>query len=412
MIRKKYLAILACAATLAGNLTSCSKDDPQPDDPTGPLRKTVLLYAVASNNLASNLTYDKNEILQAAEKMDLRGLSLLVYEVTNQGNPRLLELKRNSQGETKFEEVKSYDREIYSTDPRRINEVITDVRNLRTAESYGLILWSHGLGWSPFFSERDEHGTRSLSWQAPTSTADAYTPTKLDKTLMYSFGADSNNGYTDKIDIDELGAAIPDGMFEYIWFDACMMSGIETIYELRDKCSYFGGYPTEVYNPGMPYHLTLPYLLREKSDLTSCARVFFNYYANSSLPTATVAVVDMSKLEDLADYCREAYSGATPPSASGMQYYSGSQRVAYPFYDLGQYTKAMAASNPAAPDIQEFDRIMDQLVIFKAATPYDFISRPIDPAKYSGISCHLYRDTDTDRAADYYRTLSWYERVY
>lgn len=71
-----------------------------------------------------------------------------------------------------------------------------------------------------------------------------------------------------------LADAIPDGVFDFIWFDACYMSGIETAYELRDKCDTFVAYPTEVYTPGMPYNLTIPYILKETPDLKSAASEF------------------------------------------------------------------------------------------------------------------------------------------
>lgn len=384
--------------------SSCSSDDPGPD-PDVSRKKTLLVYAVASNNLYGNLggttpdpDSDKGEILTAAKNIDLTRYSILLYQVIpGESLPVLLEVVKNNDGSCSYQEVKSYDKSVYSTDPQRITQVINDARTLRPADSYGLILWSHGLGWSPFFSKRDEH-TKSSAGITQASLPQAY-----------SFGMDTNNGYTDKIDIDELAEAIPSGMFEFIWFDCCMMSGIELIYELRGKCDYFGAYPTEVYNPGMPYHLCLPYMMKEKADLRGCAEKFFSYYSKSR---GTVAVVDMSVIEEVADYCRRAYDGATAPSTSGLLYYSGNQSVAYPFYDFGQYTKLMAKTSQTAPSEDEFNQIMDRFVIYKAATDREFTGRPIPAEDYSGISCHRYEETQSDAAADYYRTLSWFKRVY
>ncbi|MDE6299369.1 MAG: hypothetical protein K2M10_06975, partial [Muribaculaceae bacterium] len=357
---------------------------------------------MASNNLYSNLKNDSIEMTKAAQNIDLRENSVLLYLVSPYADrqPGLYELRKNGSN-AKFVPLKEYTREKYSTDPERISEVIADVKELREAKSYGLILWSHALGWSPFFSNRDSYPDLAAS-RADDISASAIQEgaiSKVDYVNLYSFGSDKNpgTGYTDKIDIDELAEAIPDNMFEFIWFDACMMSGIETIYELRNKCEYFGAYPTEVFSPGMPYDLTLPYLVKEKADMVGCGREFFNYYAENdyaSLRTATIAIADMKGLEPVAEYCKRIYSNTVPPSSVGMNYYSGRQNVAYPYYDFGQYTKALIAQHPEE-DEAEFERLMDKFIIYKDATEREFTGQPINQEEYSGVSCHLYKPTQT-----------------
>lgn len=401
--------------------SSCHDKDKEPEWP-GPadhLKKTVLIYAVASNNLYPNLKNDSIEMTKAAQDINLKENTVLLYLVTpyTDRQPGLYELRKNG-SEAKFLPLKEYTREKYSTDPERIAEVISDVKELRKADTYGLILWSHALGWSPFFSDRDSYPMPLASRSDDTlaSSLQEGAISKADFINLYSFGSDKNQvtGYTDKIDIDELAEAIPDNMFEFIWFDACMMSGIETIYELRNKCEYFGAYPTEVFSPGMPYDLTLPYLVKEKADLVGCGREFFDYYANnqfSSLRTATIAIADMKGLEPVAAYCRKVYANTVPPSAQGMNYYSGSQNVAYRYYDFGQYTKALISQH-SEEDASEFERLMDKFIIYKDATAREFTGQPINQEEYSGVSCHLYKPTQSGSAIDFYKRLDWFKRVY
>lgn len=402
MTLRNYYNLLIVSLFTALLFFSCKSSKDEPDDIITKNKMTVLVYAENTN--LSALPSDKAEMLEGAKNMNLNGLTLLIYEVNTSGNPRLLELKKNETGNPTFEILKEYSRSEYSIAPERISEVIKDTRTLKEAEKYGLILWSHGLGWEPFFENNTSRSENILA----ESTEDNI---MMDLPLNYSFGADSSAGEIKKINIDELADAIPDDMFEYIWFDACMMSGIETIYELRNKCNYFGGYPTEIYNPGMPYDRILPYLLSSNPDLVGCAKQVYNYYADSE---CTIAVVDMSKLESVADYCRQAYIGAETVPTTGLQYYSGNQRVTYRFYDFGQYTKLMAESNPNAGSIDEFDKLMNALVIYKEATAYDFSysKKPINPENYSGISCHRYDPEQSDRVIDYYKTLDWFKRVY
>lgn len=396
--------ITGCVATafIAMSMSSCGDNEPDnPDVPgepgeTGNVKTTVLLYAVASNNLYGNLVEDKEEMVAAARQMNLEGLRMLVYQVTPYDVPALLELQKLNDGSLAFVTVKEYDRELYSTDPERISSVIDDVRSAYESELYGLVLWSHGTGLDPFSS------TRSLAEDSHP--------------MMHSFGSDKNPDknptYYDQINIDELADAIPDNVFDFIWFDACYMSGIETIYELRDKCNRFVGYPTEVFTPGMPYDLTLPYILAENPDLEGGAKAFFDYYAGHPSPgyrAATVCVADMDKLEAVADYCKAAYAGTAAPVTSGLLRYT--RGSVGPFFDFGQYTGRMAALNGNAPSFEEFDNKLGEMVIFSAATERDFNYNEINPENFSGISCHVFVD-DGSRKSEFYKTLDWYKRVY
>lgn len=375
------------------SFSSCGDDVPEVKDD---INTTVLLYAVASNNLYSNLIDDKNEIIAAARKMDLKGLRMLVYQVTPYDKPALMELKHSEDGLYDFVTVKEYGKDLYSTDPIRISEVINDVKTGYQSNLYGLVLWSHGTGLDPFDS------TRVVEYEGHP--------------MFHSFGSDrdndKDNSYSDQINIDELADAIPDNLFNFIWFDACYMSGIETIYELKDKCRYFVGYPTEVYTPGMPYDLTLQYILSERPDLTAGAKAFFDYYANypsAAMQVATVCVVDMDKLEGVADFCKIAYADTPVPSTSTLQKYT--RGSIGPFYDFGQYTKAMATGGTSRPNVEEFESAMDEMIIFAAATDKDFNHNPIDSEKFSGISCHIFID-DGSKKNNFYKNLDWYRRVY
>lgn len=380
-------------------LSSCSSGD-EPDN--GQVRDTtILIYAVASNSLSSALVNDKQEMLTAASSMDLDGLSLLLYEVNTTGNPKLSKLVKDKDGTPSFHTVKEYDRSIYSTDPRRISEVIEYTLEYSPARTYGLVLWSHGTGLDPSFS------SHSLSRTDP----------QPGNSMCWSFGQDINQdkdaAYSDRTDIDELADAIPDHVFQFIWFDACYMSGIETVYELRDKCDYFVGYATEVYAPGMPYDLTLPHILRKIPDLQGGAKAFFDYYAynsDSRMRSATVAYLDMKKIEPVADFCKATYVGASAPSTASLQCYT--RGGIGPFYDFGQYSRLMAASGSSGISSDILDSALSDFVIWSAATDLDFSYKPIVKKDFSGISCHRFVAVDNSSKNSFYKTLDWYKRVY
>ena len=392
----KFSIIIGILSILSCIFTSCSNnDDLESPYVKGSSNMTILLYAVASNNLENNLHSDKSEILSAASSIDLNNNNILIYEVTNEHEPRLLKLAEKRNEGFIFETVREYDSEMSSLDPQRIHEVISHVTDHYPSNEYGLILWSHGTGWDPYFSS---------SWNSGSLGVNAY-----------SFGYDrheNDNGH-EELNIDVLADAIPDGVFDFIWFDACYMSGIELIYELRNKCNYFIGYPTEVFEWGMDYSLVLPYLAKKQPDYIGGARAFFNYYAghpNSAARVATVAVIDMSKLEQIADLCKIAYSqGGFVDRFDLVRYSRGSIG---PFYDFGAYTLSMAASSGVDFNEKDWTTSMNEFVVYKNATPTDFKGKSIPADGYSGISCHIYDDLDTSAKEQYYRSLDWYKRVY
>lgn len=385
--------LLICLFISSLTFVSCHKDEPAPTRTT-PVGMSVLLYAIASD---LPLEADKREILRAAESIDLNNNSFYLYQVYETGKPELLKLT-NEKGVAGWQVVKTYDRSLYSTDPEQISTVIEDFRNMGESDQRGIIFWSHGTGWTPSFSN---HGQNETS-NAP---------------VLYSFGADKDRDrdkyYTDKCDIDELADAIPDNMFEFIWFDVCYMGGIETIYQLRNKCKTFVGMPTEDAGNGMPYDICLPYLMHSNPECLKAAKEFFEYYRDGKdvdWAVATIAVADMSKIEPVAAICRDAYTEGPVPSAIGLQKYSRGSNG--PFYDFGQYTRIKADLNPTLPDMSEFDKVMNDFIIYKGATERDFAGNIIDQDNFSGISCHLYNPADKSANSEYYRSLDWYKRVY
>lgn len=373
---------------------SCDKerDMPKPKEAS----RTILIYAVASNNLSSYLDKDMEEMINAAPYVKGLGdnIHVLLYSVAskNATEATIAELLENKDGSWSFQNIKSYDRNTFSTDPKRLSEVFADLRDLATADNYGLVLWSHGTGWLPDFNDHQVPG------------------------IQKSFGWDSYRDVTDKCDVIELADAIPDRMFDFIWFDACYMMSIETVYQFRNKCDYIGGYPTEDWSPGMNYETTLPLLSDVQPDLVGAGKAFFDYY-NSSGMAVTVSVISTQGLEKLADIASEIYSkGSRPESAFGFQDYG---RAPYRgLYDFGQFTRAyltgISDNGENAENIDNlssaFSEALDDVLLYGGCTSKDFYGNinAFDPDIYSGFSCH-FPDTFSNEQEEYYRKLDWYQ---
>ncbi len=382
---KKTITLFASTALLLG--TSCHKDEPAPKKKV--MARTVLVYAVASNNLQSYLVSDKEEMIQAAPNVVGLGdnVKVMLYSVASRNSEEatLAELKKNAAGEWDFETIKTYDRETFSTDPERMSSVFADVKDMSPSQNYGLIFWSHGTGWLPNFSDHN----------VPKSDS-----------RKRSFGTDTFSSVTDYCDIDELAEAIPDGMFDYIWFDACYMMGIEVAYQLRNKCDFIAGYPTEDWNPGMNYDSTLPMLATPEPDLSGAADSFFHYYYDSYM-SVTVTVARTEGLEKLAQAAAAIYeAGERPVTAYGLQNYS---RLMYGMYDFGQYTCAYLSGNKKNDTAlaYEFQSALAEVLVSAHCSETDFNGRDsYNPDIYSGFSCHFPNTSNTKRE-EYYESLDW-----
>lgn len=367
----------------------------------GPAKQVTLVYAVNKNNLSSALDFNMRQMIEGLNTLPTNEYVILVFktfskEIEDEGETKKIEVaglyKAVSGPDADFVLQKEYSRDKLSTDPARMQEIFTDALQEK-GESYNLFLWGHGMAWTPYFSEHTRSGLMpDYVENIPELTA---------------FGGD--NGNSDWADIDELRDAIPDNKFCTIWFDCCYMSNIETIYELRDKCKWMVAYPTEIASDGLPYHLVLPCILNDEPDLAGGCKALYEYYVSRGI-TVTATVMDMSKIEALAESCRAIYlSGEKRPYKYGLQNYSRS--YSNPYYDLGQYAREYAQANDAERLIPKFQEALNEFVVYTVASERDFNSKPIRPEDYSGLSTHYYQNGTSEKEA-YYRQLGWYKATY
>ncbi len=388
---------------------SCSKSSDEPDPSERRAYSSLLLYAVASNNLASALHDDINEMLNACEYIDMDRNDIYVYYLTKTKMPALYAVRKKSSGDDyELVSVKDYDRSVYSTDPTRISEVIADYNSIASpSDSKGIIFWSHGTGWSPDFSDHKVpgSGSKALDYLPPATN--------------HSYGYDDFKGHVDKCDIIELADAIPDGYFNFIWFDCCYMGGIETLYQLRDKAEYIVAYPTEVWSEGMPYDLTIPSIVRKNPDLIGAAARFADYFI-SKKRAVTIGVFEMKQIEAVAEVAMQR-ADKDPAPKHLLQCYSRSPIG--PFYDFGQMTKSAIldfkgswsreAFDKAMSEFEdsELDEVLDKFTVYKAAYTKDFDNNDLKLKYYSGISAH-YHYYDYTEESNYYLKLDWYKRTH
>ncbi len=391
----KYLLISALMLVAA----ACGHHEPDGGKTRtdGDVKRAILVYAVNNSSLAYDFKDDYNEMLTALSAVDNSDCRLLVYYTESDSECGIYEAVKSKgkgnaaakQGEYEFVKRKSYRRDVPSTHPDRIADVIDYALTLFPNAAYDLIFWGHGMSWRPDFSDHQLNSPLK-----PKGYGGEYNPT---------------GSQLDWTSISELANAVPDHKFQTIWFDCCYMTGIEVVYQFRNKCSTFVGYPTEVWQDGMQYDEVLPYLLRDTPDVVGGAMAFYTHYASDQEPV-TVAVIDMSKIEPLADAARVSVkSGDLRPSESELLNYSRSRN--WPFYDFRQFFSLTASLNGDDAAAAKVENVVTDAVVYSAAFGTNFNMRPWDVSLISGLSTHYYKATDS-KEEKYYRTLDWYKRVY
>ncbi len=283
-------------------------------------------------------------------------------------------------------------------------------------ESFGVLMSSHGTGWTPpgycTTGYKNEGNSDVIEWRRSAfpetylSGEYLYEPVPGVKSMGYTVtGVNPTVAY--ETDIREIADLLPFKL-DYIIFDACFMGGVEVACEFRDKCNFVVASQTEILSDGMDYTTMISDLLEgNRADLVSLATNYFNHYnlSSGSKRSATISVVDCSKLGTLAAVCRNLFRNydisKDNVDASKLQKYFYYTNHAW-FYDLYSIVQAAGASETELSDLQW---ALDECILYKAATPtFALYGFPIDT--HSGLSMYL-PEKERTQLNSYYRELTW-----
>ena len=288
-----------------------------------------------------------------------------------------------------------------TTDPEIMRSLLNEMAALAPAEHYGLHLASHAKGWLPASIE-------SSSWlRSNVRRADDLWQKAPGAAETRWFGHDRGR----YMDISELVTAL-DGagvQFDYLLFDACFMSSVEALYDLRHSTDYIIASPCEVMAHGFPYDTVIPSLFADdgaRYDLAAACRNFCNYYnAVDSYKSGCVALTVCEELEALAAAMREINAGATNSvDATTLQSYDGLKE--HQFYDLEEYALTLTADDALGQAfVRQMERCFPPAGRFHTAQFYSvYNGRMNDVRYYSGAT--TYAPAETYRQ-DWQQT-AWY----
>ncbi len=375
--------------------TGCSKSD----NILEPVSYTVLIYMAADNSMESEVSYALQQIKSGMKKS---GGTTVVFLDSRDSTPRLFEINR--QGEEIL--LKTYP-ELNSASAETLEQIIADTKQMAPNNKYGLVMWSHAMGWLPM-----NHSNTSSLIKSNVSG-------KIWPNTRYC-GADEHPGDGSTgmkmLEIDKMADALPDNAFEYILFDVCLMGNIESLYQLRHSCNYMIASPTEVlaeasYNAsGFPYEAVMPKLFGSKNELTEVCQSYYGFYNGKSgiLRSASVCLIDTHELDSLYRITRTILTGKLTEMSnvdiSAIQVYH-TAKIPAVFFDLKGYIQQIAT----ATAYQEFNTQLNKTVIYKASTDQFANDITIDKNKFSGLSTYipLLKWKNTKEYLYYFQSINW-----
>ena len=380
LIRLPFLSTFAMLATLMLTLSSCS-DNKEPEPPKTP--RTILVYMAACNSLGSAGydALDLDEMTHAVRSGDIGDGRLLVYHADMYGTEKLMEIDKEG---TRVLKTYSDNDGLSSVHAKRMSQVIDDAKRFAPADSYGLILWSHGLGW------------------LQNGISDDFAP----EISAHSWGEE--RGRT--MNITSLENALSGKNLDFVYFDCCYMASIEVVYQLRNVTDHIVASAIELPSEGMPYDKTLkPLFAVPNPELENAARnTFMHYDAKSGEDrTCAISVISTAPLNDIAKISKKILSasqGKTPEGFKPQRFMVESRCW---FFDFAQYYQALAEYAGCDDDISQWNMFMDSCVIYAASTPK--IWNQLEIKHHCGLSTYIPSDNDT--SIKNYNTLDWYKDV-
>ena len=348
---KKLFTLFICSISLAMTFTGCSEEAFDTDSVN---KQTILVFYpwTGSKSYTGLLGYLQNNIDSICDGIiDRKGLNnsrVLVFLSDKYNHSTLYDLQYNAT--TKSVDrvpLKEYEGASYAS-AEGIADIMNEVKTKASALNYALIVGVHGCGW-----------TYASDWSRyPYYARPSVTRPRDNNFSGIQFGPDPNAPLTrffgsvslaeNAMDISTLAEGIRESglKMQYILFDACYMSNIETAYELKDVTNYMIASGSEIMAAGLPYRSMWSYLNSPTPNYSSIVSTSVNFYKNnSSAPFCNLAAIDCRQVEKLASVMKDInaeYQLSASVSLDSIQHLDGFRPNL--FYDLETYVDSLHPS--------------------------------------------------------------------
>ena len=363
---KKLFTLFICSISLAMTFTSCSEEAFDPDSVN---KQTILVYYpwTGDKNSTGLLGDLQNNIDSICDGIiDRKGLNnsrVLVFlsEKYNQSTLYDLQYDATTKSVNRVP-LKKYEGASYAT-TEGFADILNEVKTQASALNYALIVGAHGCGWT-YASDWSKYPiyARPSVTRPSDSALSGYSAADNSAAGISSFsgiqfGPDPNAPLTrffgsvspaeNAMDISTLAEGIRESglKMQYILFDACYMSNIETAYELKDVTNYMIASGSEIMAAGLPYRSMWSYLNSPTPNYSGIVSTSVNFYKNSSAPFCNLAAIDCRQVEKLASVMKDInaeYQLSASVSLDSIQHLDGFRPNL--FYDLETYVDSLRPS--------------------------------------------------------------------
>lgn len=376
---KRLLCLALCLMTLT--FVSCEKnEEPEPERK----ERTVVFYMVSENSLVSYCNMNIRQLLKSAKSMK-NGEEIVLY-VDGINNPAIYTINNKTMAQYLEDLTPEYEypSDVNSCSGVTLTEFLGYVKQHHAADSYGLVLWSHGTGWIPssYIGDSPNYFARRRSFG-------------LDN------GKNTNNDLGHQMPISELHNALKSmgQKFDYILFDCCFMQCVEVDYELSDVAGYIIASPAEIPGPGAPYDQLVDVFFSKNNCARQIADIYYNQY-NASQYGVVMSVCDCSQMDAFAEATSKVVLNhknelLTQSYKNVLDYFDYNQfrskDIRMPdFYDINGVLKSYVPDTEYAIWKMEFDKAYP--VAHSTDSWYSIYPKgriPVDKGQFGGASMYV-----------------------
>ena len=282
---------------------------------TAKAKWSVLTYIAAHNNLEELGKQSREQILGVGSTSDV------VHGMLYDGSLGAARYVVGSAGTVRTQEMLG---SFNSGDPDALIDTAKWFFGENPADRYGLVLWSHGTGWTPSEIAQLAQEARGESTGDSAEAAErAGSPGSrtlfrstlqqllapehaLERAILFDDGTGQS---LDTLELERVCRAIVEaisGPLELLGMDACLMSNLEVAYQLRDVVRYMVASPELVPGHSWPYPAIYRNLREDPDqDGAALARTAVDSYVafySANPPGAgdvTKVALDLSRVDDL-----------------------------------------------------------------------------------------------------------------
>lgn len=412
----RHLSIFVAGISIILSLAGCSADKLEPgliwlEPQTGSAReysRVLTLVSVGTNNLDYNLLDDIKEMTDISagayvpDKYSDQAVLVVGHHLSNK--PCLVQFYSHH-GKLVRDTVQVFGDIERLTDSGSLKTIFQYISERYRSNHHGMIFSSHGTGWLP----TGYYANGSLNMVPSGTGIPGHTPMRWEdfpgpptKTL----GSEKKGSSYAETEIYDFLKDFP-VHFDYIFLDACLMGGIECVYEWKDHADLIAVSAAEIMADGLVYdNVTRNLLLNPGTGPVEVCRNFFEHYnaqTQADKRTATIALIDCSQLDDLTQTCRRMFKEyadqlETLDAGKVQGYFRFGRHYFYDLYDI--LDKAGAADS----DLASLKQALDKCILYKNATPR--IVDEFDVKTFCGLSMYI-PNMGNSYLDSHYRKLAW-----